>query len=162
MYVHELSGFDSDFYVLDGSGVWQPDLVEDWVAGVTPAKNLRRERSADDPGQPFQRAHVIARDGRQVGFACVGLQPFCFVPRGADYIVAEFFLIHAARGDGTGQRALELLFERYPGRFSLHAIHDNERAIRFWRKTLPRLGVRDLEEEDEDGDLSWRFATAGP
>ena len=37
MYVHQLSGFGADFYHLDPVGRWQPDIVEPWIAPITPA-----------------------------------------------------------------------------------------------------------------------------
>lgn len=161
MYVHEVSGFDADFYVLDETGRWLPDIVGDWISSTTPPQNLRIPRSEQDPEQPFQRAHVITSDYRPVGFVCVGMQPFKYMPDDADLIIAEFFLIHAVRGTGTGTRALDLVLRRYPGRWHLRAIHDNARAIGFWRKALPMVGVRDLEEHREDGDVVFRFVAGG-
>ena len=55
MHVHELSGFGADFYHLDTVGRWQPDIVEQWIAPITPAVNLRDVRSHDRAEQPFQR-----------------------------------------------------------------------------------------------------------
>ncbi|MGK3990195.1 GNAT family N-acetyltransferase [Sorangium sp. So ce136] len=157
MYVHELSGFDTSFYALDAAGRWQPDLVDDWVSSVTPPGNLRNPQSEQDPMQPFQRAHVITSDTRPVGFVCVGLRPFRYMPDDVDLSIAEFFLIHGSRGTGAGRHALQSLLRRYPGRWHLRALHDNARAIRFWTKTLPLLGVRDLETRHEGGDVTWRF-----
>jgi predicted acetyltransferase len=158
MYVHEISGFDTDFYALSETGRWLPDIVEDWISSPTPPQNLREARSEDDALQPFQRAHVITCDSRQIGFICIGLQPFKYMPEDADVSIAELFLARAARGNGTAVRALELVLQRYPGRYSLLAIGDNLRAIRFWRKALTVIGVRDLEERSEDRDLVFRFS----
>jgi predicted acetyltransferase len=157
MYVHEISGFDTDFYVLDQAGRWQPDLVEDWVSSVTPSANMRTPRPEADPMQPFQRAHVISSDTGPIGFVCVGVKPFKYMPDDVDFNMAEFFLIHPSRGTGASRRARELLLARYPGRWHLRALHGNDRAVRFWTKTLPLVGVRDLEEREENGDVTWRF-----
>ncbi|XXX77504.1 GNAT family N-acetyltransferase [Sorangium sp. So ce134] len=161
MYVHEISGFDTSFYVLDEAGRWQPDIVDDWVSSVTPPGNLRAPRSEQDPMQPFQRAHVITSDARPIGFVCVGLRPFRYMPDDVDVSIAEFFLIHGSRGTGAGRHALEMLIHRHPGRWHLRAIHDNARAIRFWTKTLPLLGARDLGTRHESGDVTWRFVAEG-
>jgi predicted acetyltransferase len=158
MYVHELSGFGSVFYHLDSSGRWLPDIAGDWVSSVTPADNLDPAVEHGDLRQPFQRAHVIARAGFHVGFACIGLRPFKYMPEDADVTLAEFFLTRAVRGTGTGRRALELLLARYPGRWYLRALEHNARAIRFWRKTLPAVGTLALEEGLESGDVTWRFS----
>lgn len=155
MYVHEITGYSTDFYRLDATGRWLPDIVEHWISDVTPPANLRVPRKDSDSIQPFQRAHVIAVDGVPVGFACVALQPFKYMPEDVDLIVSEFFLVRGRRGTGVARRALELLMERYPGRWYLRAIHDNLRAIQFWRKTLPSVGARHIRERPIDGDIVW-------
>ena len=160
MYLHEISGFDTDFFTLDEKGRWVPDIVEDWISRTTPVQNLRTVRAEDDPAQPFQRAHVITCNDRPIGFVCIGLQPFKYMPDDADVHLAEFFLVHASRGTGAATRALALMLQRYPGRWHLQAIHDNTRAIRFWRKALPSLGVHDLQESRDEGDVVFQFAQA--
>jgi predicted acetyltransferase len=162
MYVHEISGFDSDFYSLDETGRWRPDIVEDWIAGATPAANLRTPVPDADPAQPLQRTHVVATDGRPVGFVCVGVRPFKYMPDDVDLCVAELFLVHACRGTDVARAAVEQLLARYAGRWHLRAIHDNVRAIRFWKRTLPGAGVRDLEERREGADVTFRFVTGPP
>ncbi|MBN1248523.1 MAG: hypothetical protein JXC32_12755, partial [Anaerolineae bacterium] len=75
MYLHDLSQYALDFFRLDNLGLWQPDIVDDWVAPVTRTDLLREARSPRDPGHPFQRAHVISAGGCRSGFVCVGLAP---------------------------------------------------------------------------------------
>jgi predicted acetyltransferase len=159
MYVHDLSAFDSDFYQLDASGRWLPDIAGDWVARTTRPEHLRVPRASSDPAQPFQRGHVINHRGQPVGFACVGLNPFRYMPEEADVILAEFFLVHRSRGIGVAQHAIQTLIARYPGHWALRAIHDNARAIRFWRKTLPALGLLELNERTVERDVVWDFVT---
>lgn len=157
MYVHEISGFDTDFYALDDHGRWQPDIVEDWIAGATPPQNLREARAAQDPAQPFQRTFVIQSERRPVGFVAIGLPPFKYMRDDVDVSLAELFVIHAARGGGAAAAAIELLLPRHPGRWHLRVIHDNARAIGFWRNTLPKAGARSIEERNEEGDLTFSF-----
>jgi predicted acetyltransferase len=155
MYVHELSAFDPD-YTLDARGIWQPELAEPWAASVTAPEHLRESQLARG-AQPFHRAHVIARDQQPVGFACVGFAPFKYMPDDVDFVMAEYFVIHAVRGSGLSRRALELLLARYHGRWYLRALAGNTRAARFWAKTLPLTRARDLQASDEGGATSWRF-----
>ena len=54
--------------------------------------------------------------------------------------------------------AVSLALRRYPGRWHLRAIHDNARAIAFWRRVLRALPLRDLSETREGRDVVWRFA----
>lgn len=157
MYVHELSGFDTDFYTLDPTGRWQPDLVEDWLSSITPPQNLRSPRDRDDPEQPFQRAHVVTCDQRPVGFVCLGMRPFRYMMADVELTVSEFFLVHAHRGTETAARVVQLVLQRYPGAWELSVIHDNAHALRFWRRVLPALHVRELVEAREPRDISFRF-----
>jgi predicted acetyltransferase len=156
MYVHEISAFDSDFYRLDRSGKWLPDIVEDWLAPQTPEANLRHA-PREATSEPVQRTHVIVAGDVPVGFACVGLRPFRYMPETADVILAELFLANPFRGSGIAQRALLSLLPRYRGQWHLNAIHDNARAISFWRKTLPSLPIQDLAESPDGRDLCWSF-----
>lgn len=160
MYVHEISGFDTDFYSRDDVGRWQPDLIGDWPGAVTPFANLREARSDTDSGQPFQRSFVISRDGRPVGFVCVGAAPFKYMPADADFILSELFVQRRHRGSGVAEEILQLLLAQYPERWFLRVIHDNIRALRFWRRVLPRANVHQLREEIEGTDVTLRF-TAG-
>jgi predicted acetyltransferase len=160
MYLHEISGFDTDFYTLDYLGRWHPDLVGHWTAPVTPPENLREPRSDADAGQPFQRSLVIDRDDDPAGFVCVGAAPFKYMPDDVDYVLCELFLTHPHRGTGVAEAAVELLLARYPGSWFLRAIHDNTRAIRFWRCVLPRMPVHRLEEGRDGSDVVWRFVSA--
>jgi len=157
MYVHELSAYDTSFYTLDRDGRWLPDLADDWVLPVTPPRNLRTSRADDDPSQPFQRTHVIVRDGLPIGFMCLGTQPFKHMPADIDVELTELFLIRTARGGDAARRAFELALRAHVGRWQLRAIHDNTPAIRFWRKTLPAVGVRGLQEKRDGKQLIWQF-----
>ena len=157
MYVHEITAFATDFYALDGQGRWQPDLIGDWTAAVTPAANLRAPRAPGDSGQPFQRAHVITSDGVAVGFACLGLSPFRYMPADAEVILCELFVARRVRGSRVAADAVAQLLARHRGRWFLRAIHDNARAIAFWRRVLAAAPVHDLREGREDGDVVWRF-----
>jgi predicted acetyltransferase len=160
MYVHELAGLGSRFYSLDARGCWQPHISPDWVATVTADVNLRWPVAADDPRQPLQRTHVIARGHTAMGFVCVGLAPFKYMPDDVDYELSELFLTHGHRGHGVSRRALELLLASYPpGRWSLRVLPGNARALRFWSKVLPALGVRELERGLDRDDVTWRFVT---
>jgi predicted acetyltransferase len=160
MYLHEISGYDTDFYVLDAQGRWQPDLVDDWLAAETSGANLCPGVAAlAGTEQPYQRTHVIVHDERPVGFVCVGLRPFRYMPDDAELTIAEFFVIHALRGTNLGRRALELLLARYSGRWQLRVLHDNARALRFWSRTLPLAGASEVRSRADRGDVVFRFTT---
>jgi predicted acetyltransferase len=158
MYLHEIAGFDTDFYRLGADGRWLPDIVEDWIALQTPPANLR-ESSVNPASGPFQRTHVILADARPVGFVCVALPPFKYMPVDVDVLLAELFIASPFRAHGVASRAVAQLLPRYHGRWHLCAIHDNLRAIRFWRKTLPALPIGHLSESTEPRDVTFSFST---
>jgi predicted acetyltransferase len=83
------------------------------------------------------------------------------MPDGVDYTIAELFVVHRYRGAGAAQQAVGALLRRYPGRGHLRAIRGNTRAIAFWRRTLPALGVRQLSEAQEPGEVVGTFRTDG-
>jgi predicted acetyltransferase len=158
MYVHEIAGFDTDFYRLGADGRWLPDIAEDWIARQTPIANLR-ESSGDSSAGPFQRTHVILVGTRPVGFVCVALPPFKYMPPDVDVLLAELFIASPFRARGIASRVVKQLLLRYHGRWRLCAIHDNLRAIRFWRKTLPTLPIVDFDESTDPRDVTFSFST---
>jgi predicted acetyltransferase len=158
LYVHELTGFDTDFYRLGADGKWVPDLVEGWTAPLTPSANLRHP-PVDLAAGPFQRAHVIVANAQPVGFVCVTLPPCKYMPPEADVQVAELFIANPFRARGVAREAVQHLLRRYRGRWHLSAIHDNHRALGFWRKVLPTLPIANLREMAEEREVTFSFVT---
>lgn len=158
LYVHELAGFDTDFYHLGPDGKWLPDLVGDWTAAITPSANLRHS-PVDLAAGPFQRAHVIVANAHPVGFVCVTLPPFKYMPLEADVQVAELFIANPFRARGVATQAVRHLLRRYSGRWHLSAIHGNHRALCFWRTILPTLPIANLREFTENREVTFSFFT---
>jgi predicted acetyltransferase len=157
MYLHELSAFGTDLYVLDAVGRWQPDLARHWTEPVTGLVNLLEPRPASDHSQPFQRGYTICVDRRRVGFVCVALPPFRYMDARSDFQLSELFVVHRYRGSGVAALAVRELFSRYKGRWEIGALRDNTRAIAFWRRVLTRLGARELVTVESDAEVDWRF-----
>lgn len=158
MYVHELNGLGSACYQLDAAGRWQPNVASQWVASITPNVNLREDRSALDPQQPFQRVHVVLKDDKPIGFVCVGVRPLRYMPEAVDHCIAELFITHAERGQGVSQAAVAAVLAAYPpGRWYLEALQGNPRAQRFWSKVLPAVGATSIERDVGAHTVSWRF-----
>jgi predicted acetyltransferase len=157
MYLHELAAFGADLYALDAAGRWQPDLARSWTEPVTGHGNLLEPRPAADRSQPFQRGYTICVDRRRVGFVCVALPPFRYMDGRSDFQLSELFVVHRYRGCGVAVVAVRELFSRYKGRWELGALRDNTRAVSFWRRSLSRLGARDLVATESGADIDWRF-----
>jgi predicted acetyltransferase len=159
IYVHEIASFDTDFYRLGPDGRWLPDLVEDWIAPQTPVANLTQAPLSPARG-PFQRSHVIVAGDQPVGFVCIGVPPFKYMPADVDVVLAELFIARPFRAKRIAEQAVEQLLSLYPGRWHLAAIRENLRALRFWRRTLRGLRVDDLSETIETREVRFWFSTS--
>jgi len=126
-YLHELSGFGSEFWWLDETGRWQPEqAVETWFTHADVS------------------ALVLLSEGRRIGFALVGHSPFPYMSAEADHVLSEFFILAAHRRHGLGAEAARLVLHRFPGRWELEVLSLNGPARHFWRKVtqgLPGLQV---------------------
>jgi predicted acetyltransferase len=126
-YLHELSGFGSEFWWLDETGRWQPEqAVETWFT------------------RPDVSALLLLSEGKRIGFALVGHSPFPYMSAEVDHSLAEFFILAAHRRHGLGAEAARRVLQRFPGRWELEVLALNAPAQRFWRKVtreLPGLQV---------------------
>ncbi len=82
-----------------------------------------------------------------VGFALVGGQHLArAMGSPADYLCFEFYVAQSSRRLGVGRCALGLLFDRYPGTWSIDVLPDNPEAVGFWGSVLapyrPELSPR--------------------
>lgn len=50
--------------------------------------------------------------------------------------IAEFYVIPDFRRQGIGERAAELAFRQFPGKWEVSQMEANQPAIRFWRKVI--------------------------
>ena len=74
---------------------------------------------------------LIRCDGRVVGFALATRgSPATDDPSVFD--VAEFFVLRRYRRSGVGRRAAVLLWNRFPGQWTVRASEGNPGALRFW------------------------------
>lgn len=80
--------------------------------------------------------YLILVDGRPAGFNLIAGRSR--LPEGidADFVVHEFFLLHAYRGQGVGELAATESFDRHRGRWEVVTYPNHVRAIHFWRKTI--------------------------
>ena len=107
---------------------------------------------------------LIRVHGRAAGLALIGAAPH-YAPRDRDFEVIEFFLLRGFRGRGVGRSVALDLFQRFPGRWELKVLPENEPALAFWRKTIAVTSAGPFTEEistTDDGDMViLRFETTG-
>ena len=108
----------------------------------------------DSTTHPF----VILQDDARVGFALVARIP-PFPRREADYRMAEFFVIDAARRRGVGAGAAALLFSRFSGEWEVVEDEHNRRALRFWRRVISQQTHGRYTETRTAGEVLHRFQT---
>ena len=80
--------------------------------------------------------YLILVDGEPAGFNLIAARSR--LPEGidADFVVHEFFLLHAYRGQGIGERAGAEGFDRHRGQWEIVTYPSHARAIAFWRKAV--------------------------
>jgi predicted acetyltransferase len=121
LYRHDLSEFRGS--LPDASGAFHTRTLDPFLEG-------------DDD----RRAHIFLRDG-PVGFALV--HRATSEPR----LMAEFFVVRAARRQGLGRAAVDGLLELYPGAWEIPFQEENAAAARFWRRVAAEVAVDGVHEE---------------
>ncbi|MGN6677163.1 MAG: GNAT family N-acetyltransferase [Streptosporangiaceae bacterium] len=90
--------------------------------------------------EPGRRPYLIL-----VGASIAGM---ALVREGPPHSVAEFLIMPKYRRAGVGTTAARDLLSRHPGRWELHQVPGNERAVAFWRHAIP---CEFTEHQDEHG-----------
>ena len=151
LYQHDVSEFDSSL-VPNRHGVFSGD------DGVT---TLARHADGQeswwrDPASLFP--YLILVDGIPAGFDLVAARPR--VPSGidADFLVHEFFVLHACRGKGVAERAAIGGFERHRGLWEVVTWPTHARAIAFWRRVIGSYASSGHAEEEVDHPWGRRVA----
>ncbi len=139
MYLHDLSAYGGAYH-LDEAGVWQPDYRAFW---------------ADGGGAVW----LITWGERRVGFACIGAGDFPYKSDAADVRLSEFFVLRGYRGLGIARQAFATLCARYPGRWELSVMAENEAALLFWRRCLAKAEA--LQEQAGAEEVLLRFTSCG-
>ncbi|MBO0886538.1 MAG: hypothetical protein J2O38_04020 [Acidimicrobiales bacterium] len=89
---------------------------------------------------PTRRAFLFRVDGAWAGLA--------FVFTGEPHDMAEFFVMRKYRRQGAGSEAASVLFQRFPGRWTVRQHRLNSGATAFWRKAIP-YPFQESEHGDE-------------
>jgi predicted acetyltransferase len=71
---------------------------------------------------------------------------------GADWAMAEFFVLAPYRRRGIGEWAARLVFTRHKGTWHVAALRQNRAAIAFWRKVVRRFAPGNHKELNVRGD----------
>jgi aminoglycoside 6'-N-acetyltransferase I len=109
--------------------------------------------------------YLILVDGYPAGFNLVAARSR--LPDGieADFIVHEFFVLHAYRGKGVAARAAIEGFNMHRGKWEVVTWPTHARAIAFWRRVVISYTSSGHSEQEVDHPwgrrVAWRFDNAG-
>lgn len=157
-------------YLHDLSEVWEHKINRYGVFENDDTRTLMEQNRVFDiwwehPNVLFP--YLITVDDIPAGLAFVATSPFISCPHYIDYYMNEFFLLRNYRGKGVGEEAVRQIIGKMPGQWELQTnpTERNERAKRFWRKTLNTCTNGKYSEElghhPEDGEkLVFRFSTS--
>ncbi len=128
LYVHDISEFDGSAPNLHGLLVGDEDM-----------STLEQQGESLDPwwGDPERLfPYLIVVDGRPAGFNLVAARGRFPEAIDCDFVVHEFFVLHAFRGTAVAERAAIQGFDRHPGRWEVVTYPRHLRAAAFWRRTI--------------------------
>lgn len=138
-YIDDLDPMSTGIFpVLGEVGHREPDQVARWF------------------GDPNAVPLVIAQSQLPVGFAMVA--------RGSgpvDYRMGEFFIARSHRGLGVGRGAVQLILDRFAGRWEINEYQRNPSAVKFWRRVVTTYTGGRFEERIVNGEVRQTFES-GP
>ena len=126
------------FPVLGEVGHREPDQVARWF------------------GDPNALPLVIAQSQLPVGFAMVAR-----LSGATGYRMGEFFIDRAHRGLGLGRGAVQLILDRFAGRWEITEYQRNPAAVKFWRRVVAAYTGGRYEERVFNGEVRQTFES-GP
>jgi aminoglycoside 6'-N-acetyltransferase I len=142
LYQHDVSEFDASKPNRHG------------LFGVDDSVLTLAEHSAlldgwwQDPQSLFP--YLILVDGSPAGFNLVAARSRLPASIEADFVVHEFFVLHAYRGQGIGEKAAVDGFAMHPGAWEIVTYPNHARAIAFWRRVINGYSNTGYAENEMD------------
>jgi predicted acetyltransferase len=129
--------------------------------GIFPALGEVGHREPDQIarwfGDPSAFPFVIAQSSHAVGFAMVARVPASAEPRAPQYRMAEFFVSRPYRGLGIGRGAVQLILDRFAGRWEIVEYLRNPGAVNFWRRVVSVYTRGNYQERIVNGEVRQTF-----
>jgi predicted acetyltransferase len=101
-----------------------------------------------DPSALFP--YLILADGHPAGFNLIASRPRLPSTIEADFVVHEFFVLHAFRGEGVGEKAAMDGFDLHKGKWEVVTYPNHGRGIAFWRRVINRTAKAGYSEGEMD------------
>ena len=133
------------------------DLSEVFPVELGPDGRFGYDRLSLYWSEPDRRwAFLVRRHGRPVGFVLVTRTSSPVVDVDA-YDVAEFFVLRRYRRSDVGRRAAFLLWNRFPGAWTVRVAETNTGGLAFWRDVIAEYTSGAASESMLAGKLiDWR------
>jgi len=142
-YLDDLAPLNTGIFPILGEvGHREPDLISRWFA--------------DSGSYPL----LIVKSAVAVGFAMVARVAQFAGRAGIDYRMAEFFVARSERRRGIGQTAVQIIFNRFAGRWEINEYLRNPAAVNFWRRVVAAYTGGDYEERIVNGEVQQVFESS--
>jgi predicted acetyltransferase len=140
-YLDDLSALSTGIFpVLGEVGHREPDQIARWFG--------------DRNAYPL----VILKSAEPVGFAMVArTQAPPVSPPAVEYRMAEFFITRASRRLGVGRTAVNLILNRFAGRWEITEYLRNPGAVSFWRRVVAGYTRGSYQERVINGEVRQVF-----
>ena len=100
---------------------------------------------------------VILKTTERVGFAMVARSSQPPQPPAIEYRMAEFFISRASRRLGVGRTAVNLILNRFAGRWEITEYLRNPDAVSFWRRVVASYTRGSYQERVVNGEVRQVF-----
>ncbi|HTV51161.1 MAG TPA: GNAT family N-acetyltransferase [Steroidobacteraceae bacterium] len=139
-YLDDLAPLNTGIFpVLGEVGHREPDQIARWFA--------------DANAVPL----VIVSGAERVGFAMVARVSGADAGPRLDYRMAEFFIARPHRGLGLGRGAVQLILDRFSGRWEIIEYMRNPGAVNFWRRVVGGYTRGHYQERVVNGEVRQVF-----
>lgn len=134
-YLDDLSPLNTGIFPTLGEvGHSEPDQITRWFA--------------DSSAVPF----VILHSTTPVGFAMVA-RSVAYAHSPSRFRMAEFFIARPHRRLGIGERAVQLILDRFAGSWEIVEYQRNPDAVKFWRRVVGRYTHGLYQERVQNGEV---------
>jgi predicted acetyltransferase len=152
--------------------LWIQSVYRDYLDDLNPGTGIFPALGEVGHREPDQIAHwfgdpntyplVIVKGREPVGFARV-LRAMAggAAPR-IDYRMAEFFVLRTRRRLGIGQNAVQLILNRFAGRWEISEYLRNAAAVNFWRRVVASYTRGTYQERIVNGEVRQVFDSVRP
>ena len=105
-------------------------------------------------GDPNAVPLLISQSQVPVGFAMISRLS---ATAAADYRMGEFFIDREHRGLGLGRGAVQLILDRFAGRWEIIEYQRNHGAVKFWRRVVTDYTGGKFQERVVNGEVRQTF-----